>query len=455
MIWLEEFCRLSNAEESTVNAQLGSIELNCCTLHGIINPRMVERVSRLYVLILRVERLLAFRKFNGGAALVSLSLHWRNGSVRDPVVKLCVKFLYLLYGMRNIEQHIKSPLRRLKGKLLCVAFSCWKKRDMSEKSGGIGGTTRPKKSRKLSGDKKQLILQQKKERFNRLLYQATKELTREAKRCRTFLLQKSIRKMKKRSDSDSHEVLQSVKHVPLEEVVQQGIRQLGLLHANPDPEADYRQPKRLHPELKDQVESILTHRRFQAILEEWHRKVTDYRRWAMQLDEWSEYRTQPAKGSRSKKKSNPQTQLRRKSLFFGLDTNSEDGESPYGPGAFMEEVPVERKNRKGQRARRAKAIAIQAKNEGRKYESLNWRKSEEKNKKQEQDKTQPNHSEHPRWAANREGQGDILTFRGSKTNFGHRKENAKQPVEEQHPSWVAKQGQKSGIVEFKGTKITF
>jgi hypothetical protein len=327
---------------------------------------------------------------------------------------------------------------------------------MSEEPKTKGSTReRPKKRRRLHSedDKKERILQQKKERFDKLLYQAKKQLAKQAKQCRTFLLQKHIRKMKKQGDDASPSKLQSVKDLPLEHVVQQGIRQLGLLHANPDPNAEFQQPESLSPELKVQVDMILTHIRFQSVLEECHRNVTDYRRWALKLDDRSEYRIQPAKGAKAKNPIQKQMQHQPMSLFCSLNDDGETNEtSPYGPGAYMEEVPI-KKNRQGQRARRAKAMAIQAKKEGKKYESINWRSSEEKSKERKLEGT--NQQDHPSWSAKREQPNGIVAFGGKKITSGDRNGGTNSPAEKQHPSWVAKQAQKSGIVAFKGTKITF
>lgn len=302
---------------------------------------------------------------------------------------------------------------------------------MSEESSKRKGTRvrSKKRSRHNEDDVKQRILHLKKERFDKLLYQAKKQLAKQAKLCRTFLLQRHIRKMKKQTIAAPCE-LQSVKELPLEHIVEQGLRQLGLLHANPDPKATFRQPEPLDPSLKTRVDAVLAHARFRSVLEEWHRKVTDYRRWAMHLDERSEVGIQTKNCPKVSDSTRQHMKHQPTSLFCSLDGDGGTNESPYGPGAFMEAVPT-KKNRKGQRARRAKAMAIEAKNEGKKYESLNWRSTEEKSKKRKEEE------------------------RPSRSSGNYKEGSTNLPTEEQHPSWVAKQGQKSGIVAFKGTKITF
>ena len=116
----------------------------------------------------------------------------------------------------------------------------------------------------------------------------------------------------------------------------------------------------------------------------------------------------------------------------------------------------------GQRARRAKAQAIQAKLEGRTdYVSQNWRAPKvnkiEKDAKNGED-----------WNKSRSG-GSNLSSRTAEDRdssaAGHTKEfkhdtssrqatskDASGPV---HASWAAKQAQQTGIVAFQGKKITF
>ena len=78
-------------------------------------------------------------------------------------------------------------------------------------------------------------------------------------------------------------------------------------------------------------------------------------------------------------------------MFCSLgDDQGNDGEgdpslmSAYGPGAHLEDADVfmpKKKNRKGQRQRRAKAMALEAKRQGRRdYQSINWREPSSDNK---------------------------------------------------------------------------
>lgn len=328
---------------------------------------------------------------------------------------------------------------------------------------------RTKKRRRDDGKERHIAI--KKERFDKLLYQARKDLQKQAKRCRAFLVQKSIRKMKQKEDggtdvpssSSSSSRLRAIKEAPLDRVAERAVRQLGLLHANPDPDADFAASRPPDHQQEDRVVgAILTHARFQKALEGWHEKVTDYRRWALNFDERAENRKNP--GASATAVMRPIKKKQSTSIFCSLDGGDggeEEETSPYGPGAYMEEVPV-KKNRKGQRARRAKAMAIQAKKEGRKYESLNWRSEEErraKMEKAEKEKAAEEETQHPSWNAKRNEPTGIVAFEGSKIKFGNEPavetKAERQAPPENHPSWEAKKAQKSGIVAFKGTKITF
>jgi hypothetical protein len=122
----------------------------------------------------------------------------------------------------------------------------------------------------------------------------------------------------------------------------------------------------------------------------------------------------------------------------------EEGASvnPYGPGAAMldefgDPFLVQKKNRQGQRARKAKAMAIEAKKEGRVWDSsLNWREKKEN----------PNPKRH-------------------KSHHSEAEAPPKPSMAEEaisaHPSWAAKHSQQAkeksglGIVQFTGTKIKF
>jgi hypothetical protein len=277
-----------------------------------------------------------------------------------------------------------------------------------------------------------------------------------AKQTKTFLVQKQIRKLKDKVVSINNKVqeeqLELLKDLPLDLVVQQAIRQLGLYHANPnygidvDADADVVVPKTTADDndlYSSIVSTILQHKRMQSALEEWNAKVTEHRRWRLSINDKKEYgggKREFGGAKRPKAPKSVQAATTTTSMFCNLNGDEEEDNnnnnelvmSPYGPGAHLPDEPV-RKNRKGQRARRAKAQALQAKKEGRRrdYKSLNWR-AEKKDDERKPSSKRSNHS--------------------TTSAAPQKKEEAPEP---QHPSWAAKQQQKTGIVAFQGTKITF
>ena len=309
------------------------------------------------------------------------------------------------------------------------------------------------------------------ERYDKLLYTAQKQLHKHAKTCKAFMVQKCIRKLKQQSQtkaSSSSSLLIGWKELDLDLVVNLAVRQLGLWHANPNPEAIMPSPP---PDAIENplVAQLLQQTRFQSIMEEWNQKVTEYRRWCMKFEQGPPGSTK----SKQRKKRKQQQSLQRQevtSMFCSLggdDDDEQDGDenamSAYGPAAgagdydgyhddYGYEAP-KKKNRKGQRARRAKAMAIQAKKEGRKrYQSLNWRSKEEKEKKQQEQNDLGSNYEP---AFKREEKKRNSRFNDNSKSSSLHSRGEKADAAAAHPSWAAKQQQKSGIVAFQGTKITF
>jgi len=214
------------------------------------------------------------------------------------------------------------------------------------------------------------------------------------------------------------------------------------------------------------VERILKHKKLQAALENWNEQVTEYRRWCLRRQNRESHpppgnatkmQTQTALTKKIKKQKKGRAQLDesggramnalpQKSLFLKLGHESLVGAGDsadcedlhYGPGSFSDE---KKKNRKGQRARRAKAMAIEAKLAGRLHrpeESLNWRPKAKSTDEIEE----PGDKQNLRPTA---------CPRRSREMF--EKPDSKEAL---HPSWAAaKKNKESGIVEFKGSKITF
>ncbi|GMI47833.1 hypothetical protein TrCOL_g12335 [Triparma columacea] len=137
-------------------------------------------------------------------------------------------------------------------------------------------------------------------------------------------------------------------------------------------------------------------------------------------------------------------------LTLNGDTEGDDDEDmsgPYGPGGGevdeWGEIVKVKKNRKGQRARQAKARAKECRKRGEKWDSsVNWRERKDKGEGEEG-----------------EGGGEeeevkiVLKAAVGRGGKGWKEEKG----EASHPSWKAgKTKEKKGaIVEFTGNKITF
>lgn len=127
--------------------------------------------------------------------------------------------------------------------------------------------------------------------------------------------------------------------------------------------------------------------------------------------------------------------------------------SHYGPGAedFSLSTAAEKKNRPGQRARRAKAIVQQAKKEGRNWDSsVNWREPKPKKAKlveKTEQGEEPGKIIASGLIANKKIKAAELADMGKDWKADGKA----------HPSWAAKQlaKQTCGIAEFKGKKTTF
>ncbi len=254
-------------------------------------------------------------------------------------------------------------------------------------------------------------------------------------------------------------------------------------------------PLALDDPKKPLVDAVLAHKRFSKSLEEWNEKVTEYRRWCMKLEQ----RNNPnpfgmdddfGPSKRSKKNKNKQKNGRsatsiadaglqatvenESSLFctlgggvpnVGIEKDEFNKYSQYGPGAEFGEAP-KRKNRKGQRQRRAKALAIEAKKQGRSheyYQSANWREPKA-NKENDEDQgkrksrgrgREPNRNQRSIQQQQNQDYDYSFSHQPKQQQQQQQQYDKNQTDEKQHPSWAAKQAQSTGIVAFKGTKITF
>ncbi len=225
------------------------------------------------------------------------------------------------------------------------------------------------------------------------------------------------------------------------------------------------------------TEKLLQHKRMQAAIDQWNDKVTDYRRWLLRKTESDPHSSSDGKRQQPKKKQSTGATTRSVGkdviaghgpLFVQLggggdleDDGGADDADPYahyGPGSALDE-DGSKKNRPGQRARKAKALAMEARKQAKTWDSsINWRQ-----KKPDNDETehhQPTKKPRRRDSNVKSNDSHVQKQKYQSkppTELGneHVKSKDASTPDHLHPSWVAKQAQKKGIVEFKGTKITF
>ncbi|KAL7425648.1 hypothetical protein ACHAXH_000081 [Discostella pseudostelligera] len=232
-------------------------------------------------------------------------------------------------------------------------------------------------------------------------------------------------------------------------------------------------------------ESMLQHKRLSACLDQLNDKVTEFREWKVSRELILRGESDPSDAAyegkkRKKKKKEPGNSASENLTIVvaggfrgrqrGLDLGGHEGASGLFIGSLAG-MPAEeyndggeggsdddgddydvnanreqKKNRPGQRARRAKASALEARKSGKAWNSsINWReKKQGRNEMEKKDgghdrKTRGDESAKPKEAQHIATMGKTWKEEG----------NA-------HPSWAAKAAQKSqGIAKFEGTKITF
>jgi hypothetical protein len=293
---------------------------------------------------------------------------------------------------------------------------------------------KPSKKRKRGVSQEDQLKEEQLERYNKLVHMATKAIHKEAKVVKSFECQKIVRKLKQSSSSE--ERLAHVKGLSLELIERVCLQRLGIPNLNPLPQQETVEETPMTKEDEEFVERMLRHKRIVSAMETWNEKVTEYRRWYLRRQEQVSDLPDFASRENSKMKKNKSSGA----MFVclgGTTLEEEEGYEYYGPDEEDEYAAiVQKKNRPGQRARKAKALAIKSKKEGRTWDnSVNWRE-----KKNTDEKQQPKEAsvKQPAQAA------EIATM--GKTW----KEEGKE-----HPSWAARQSQKAGIVAFTGKKITF
>lgn len=261
------------------------------------------------------------------------------------------------------------------------------------------------------------------------------------------------------------------------------------------------------------LEILFQHKRLSSAMDQLNEKVTEYRRWTMRRkdmllgDGIPEFMRDDFMIGGKKKKNKKRSQCqevnttliaagaggfhgvtRKRGLdghegtsglfigslsgmpvegYFDNAYSDNQGEDEMEIGQYGYNHPTERKkNRPGQRARKAKALAIEAKKAGKTWESsLNWREK----KKEKNGRSATNKNDSHAISNQRRGRQSAQNGGGTNNHPLSLEQNATKhdaqkiatmgktwKEDGQHPSWAAKAAQKSlGIVEFKGTKITF
>jgi len=303
-----------------------------------------------------------------------------------------------------------------------------------------------KKNRRKRGneDSKNQLVQEREERYEKLLYQAKKALYQQAKTAKSFECAKLARKLKLKSSDQLQERLSLFKKFPITTVVGILIFRLGILNLNPNIQEVAKVPIPQEEE-EEFVDKLLSQKRLLTVIEEWNDKVTLFRRWYLKrLDIVNGTPGFVGKGVATKKSLRKENSnlLRKENGKFNAEsyfvTMGNDGNN----NDFAEDDTEVKKNRPGQRARKAKAMAIEARKNGTKLDkSLNWREKKVYNDDYNND---PNYN-------------NTTTNKPKNLDVGKIATMGKEWKEEgnAHPSWGAAAAKKKGIVAFQGTKITF
>lgn len=308
----------------------------------------------------------------------------------------------------------------------------------------------------------------------RLCHTCRKALHRDVKHARRLQCQRVARQLKQAAEKTKLESkYQRWKQLPLDVVVETALQRLGISQILQQQQQQQSEASSLSPaettaprataaslspppqdtttttnttDWSDLTEKLLQLKQMQQSMEKWSLQVADYRKWCIRQDERQERRRDDGDNSKKSKKApkkSAETQQQQhdysQSIFLTLgggDDNGDDDESIQSGGDGEQAAPV-KKNRSGQRARQAKAMALQAKKEGRQLDSsLNWR-----TKKKE--------------STTSESHNHVKTQQEQPAAASAAAPSATPSDEELHPSWVARKSQKSGISEFQGKRITF
>lgn len=314
----------------------------------------------------------------------------------------------------------------------------------------------------------------------------------------TELTAKLLAKTQKRR-AKLEQKLEQTKKFELSSIVDVGLKRLGVLNLMSDDEKDATDEKNASskpsssqaddPFYVDLIESMLQHKRLSSAMDQLNDKVTDFRQWSTRRQNMLMGEDDPAyvdqyTGGNKKRKKQMQQDRTNETLVFaggkrngrnmgghegtsglfigslsgipveGDDEGGEDGEDDYGYDDIID--PPKKKNRPGQRQRKAKAAAIEAKKAGRTWDaSNNWR---EKKKGVRRDDSRSNDGRRGNEAGrdNRRHSDNAESAKPRKAEEIAEMGKSWKEEGNAHPSWAAAAAQKSqGIQAFQGKKITF
>jgi hypothetical protein len=328
------------------------------------------------------------------------------------------------------------------------------------------------------------------DKHSTLVHMSTKSLRKEAKVVKTFQCQKTVRKIKElketlsASDSASgtneksgdekgqrklhalDEKLKATKEFDIDCIVQVALRRLGLNNESDNETGNEDKQSVSDIFTKETIETMLKHKRLSTAMNSVSEKVSEYNAWLSRREDWLASKKGKINNLNEKEDSKKRGKKRGRhvdvaghdgdtGMFIeslsgtAVPRQDEPGLSGYeGYGEYEEEYHEQmpkKKNRMGQRQRKAKAMAMESKKAGRLLDSdssTNWREKKQKS------------MDEPMKEESASGLDKSKTFKAAEVaSMGKTwKEEGKA-----HPSWAAREAQKakSGIVAFAGKKITF
>ena len=292
--------------------------------------------------------------------------------------------------------------------------------------------------------------------------------------------------------------LEKTKKFDLASIVDVGLKRLGVLNLNSSEDDNDKNPSSKSsnsqaddPFYVDLIESMLQQKRLSSAMDQLNDKVTDFRQWSMRREQMLMGNKNPAYAddnrSNKKRKKHMQSDETNETLVFasGSRNSRNMGGHEGTSGLFigsLSGIPVEgeefdegneeqdhdgyddilaqpkKKNRPGQRQRKAKAMAIEAKRAGRTWDSSNnWREKKKGNVRRDESRGKDgsrSKSKSDRDNGRHYDNADSIKPRKAE-QIAQMGKSWKEDGNA-HPSWAAAAAQKSqGIQTFTGKKITF